>query len=343
MKRSSILALCLTLLIGAFGSTASGQITQPQAGTYVRGPWKLILTPRPDGEFALEGVWHVPFGYHVTGIWSKWHADRGYHVTGWVLRDGRFYGWLHDENRDTAGKIGGTWSGSGPRITYIQPMLHFKTGPKRTVNILLAPAGQRVAQESAASAARPRAEPKPHPLAASTPPVAGGSFGLVSKVLGHVPPPAEGNNSITSGSMDERSFRIEVRMKPPYTGSAFVAHHYSSQLTSRLKPGQIVELTCWSEADRTSRDFNVGSGCQWIVEGAGAEIIGTPTKTFAGTASDGKFYSLSRAVTRFRVLNSGQIKVTAAQGGQLWGGSDNWNPATYVYKFAEMPTATIRD
>jgi hypothetical protein len=141
--------------------------------------------------------------------------------------------------------------------------------------------------------------------------------------------------------MDERSFRIEVRMKPPYTGSAFVAHHYSSPLTSRLKPGQIVELTCWSEADRTSRDFNVGSGCQWIVEGPGAEIIGTPTKTFAGTASDGKFYALSRAATRFRVLNSGQIKITAAQGGQLWGGSDNWNPATYVYKSGEIPAASV--
>jgi len=92
-------------------------------------------------------------------------------------------------------------------------------------------------------------------------------------------------------------------------------------LTPRLKPGQIVELTCSSEADRTSRDVNIGSGCQWIVEGTGAEVIGTPTRTFAGTASDGSFRASSTAATRFRVLNSGQIKITASQGGQLWGGS----------------------
>ena len=140
--------------------------------------------------------------------------------------------------------------------------------------------------------------------------------------------------------MDETSFKIEVRMKPPYIGSAVVTHNYSSPLSSRLKPGQVVELNCWSEAERTGRDApNLGSGCQWGVSGAGAEVLES-THTFAGAGSDG-FHPSSRAVTRFKVLNSGTITIVAGQNGQLWGGSDNWNPATYVYKFGARPAATV--
>ncbi|MEA2785025.1 MAG: hypothetical protein QOF71_1129 [Candidatus Eremiobacteraeota bacterium] len=348
MQRTSIFALFLTLLIAAFGSAAFGQITvngdtsvfdkpaatQPRLGTYgggddaryrrnsdgtlASGPqyqYLITVEPRAGNNYPLSGRAMLRGGqYTISGTLYG--------------RSGTFRAVAHRQGEPDE-YFDGTGTADGLVITHL-----YDRGRKYPLTIPLNFVSGSYAQQQTASA--PKLQPQPQ----SKPVPAGATFGLVSKVLGHVPPPGEGNNSTISGSMDERSFRIEIRMKPPFIGSAVVTHHYSSPLTSRLKPGQIVELTCTSEAERTGRDApNLGSGCQWGVSGSGAEVLES-THTFAGAGSDG-FHPSSQAVTRFKVLKTGTITIVAGQNGQLWGGSDNWNPATYVYKSGEIPAASV--
>lgn len=258
-----------------------------------------------------------PVNFPGTAISTR-NSDAG----GEVVFDGASVG---QAQVDGASRVGA--SAVGYETTAQTVAASFTTGGGGTYTLYLKPAGL---------AATPKPTPTPRAPAAG-----GATFGLVSKVLGHAPGPAEGQYSVSSGSMSENSFHVELRMKPPSTGFASVTHHFSSPLTSFLLPGQVVELTCTSEATRQGRDTPyVGSNCQWYVEGDGAAVLDS-TKTFVGTAGDGKFYPGSQAVTHFRVLKSGTIKITAAQGGALWGSSDNWNPATYIYKSGAAATTNV--
>jgi len=167
----------------------------------------------------------------------------------------------------------------------------------------------------------------------------GRNFGLVSKVVGNVPGPAEMNDYTVSGEVSEKGFSLTIKMKPPYQGEASIKHEFSSPLGSSLRPGDIIELTVMSSADKSGRDApNVAGTGYWLVEGDGAEVIQTG-KQFIGTASDGKFYASGQAVTKFKVLSKGTIKITAGYAGAYWGpaGEFNWNPCTYTYKFGEAP------
>lgn len=165
-------------------------------------------------------------------------------------------------------------------------------------------------------------------------------FGLVSKVVGNVPGPSELNDYKIAGSVSESNFTLDIVMKPPYQGEANITFDYSSQLTSSLTVGKVVELTVMASASKSGRDApNLAGSGFWYVEGDGAEVL-EMTKAFVGTASDGKFYPSVQGVTKFKVRSSGTIKITAVYTGQYWGpgGAYNWNPCTYTYKFGERPT-----
>lgn len=167
----------------------------------------------------------------------------------------------------------------------------------------------------------------------------GRNFGLVSKVVGNVPGPAEAAEYTVSGEVSENSFSLTIKMKPPYQGEASIKHEFSSPLGSTLRPGDIIELTVISSADKSGRDAPrlAGTG-YWRVEGDGAEVL-NEGKQFIGTASNGQFYASGQAVTKFKVLSKGTIKITAGYAGQYWGpsGNFNWDPCTYTYKFGEVP------
>lgn len=170
---------------------------------------------------------------------------------------------------------------------------------------------------------------------------ASGSFGLVSKVVGNVPGPVEANDLTISGEVTERSFSIKVVMKPPYQGEASIKHEFSSPLGSTLRPGEEIELTVISSAEKSgSYQPTVAGTGYWLVEGDGAKVL-QQGKVFIGSASDGKFYASGQATTKFQVLAKGTIKITAGYAGQYWGpaGNFNWNPCTYTYKFGEKPSA----
>lgn len=164
-------------------------------------------------------------------------------------------------------------------------------------------------------------------------------FGLVEKIAGNIPSESEASDYKISGIQTEKSFQVDITMKAPYEGQARVKSEYSSQLTSTLKPGDVIELTTLSSAEKSGTyQPNLSISGFWLVEGDGAEVTEF-TKTFAGTASDGKFYASSQATTKFRVLAKGTIKITAVYTGHYWGpaGAWNWNPCTYLYKFGEGP------
>lgn len=170
-------------------------------------------------------------------------------------------------------------------------------------------------------------------------------FGLVEKISGKIPDEAEAADFKISGIQTEKSFQVDIIMKPPYEGRARVKNEYSSQLTSTLKQGDIIELTALSTSDKSgSYQPNLSISGFWLVEGDGAEVLEF-TKTFAGSASDGKFYASSQGKTRFKVLGKGTIKITAVYTGHYWGPAAawNWNPCTYVYKFKEAPKVKIEE
>jgi hypothetical protein len=306
--------------LGTYGGGLDQRFRRNPDGTPDEGPqyqYLITVEPRAGNNYPLSGRAMLRGGqYTISGTLYG--------------RSGTFRAVAHRQG-EADEYFDGTGTADGLVITHL-----YERGQKFKLTIPLKFVSGSYAQQQAASAVKPR----PQPLSSAVGAAFAGTFGLVSKVLGHVPPPGEGNNSITLGSMDEKSFRIEIRMKPPYIGSASVTHHYSSPLTSWLRPGQVVELTCWSEAERNGRDApNLGSGCQWGVSGNGAEVIQS-NHTFAGAGSDG-FHPSSQAVTRFKVLNSGTITIVAGQNGQLWGGSDNWNPATYNYKYGAAATTNV--
>lgn len=159
-------------------------------------------------------------------------------------------------------------------------------------------------------------------------------FGMVSKEVGNVPPPGGDGNGTVEGGMSEDNFFVLVKRRPESEGSMKITHNYSTTMGSTLKPGEIIELRCWSEAEKGGKyPPTIASGAHWIVEGD-ATILEFK-KTLVGITSDGTFTARAEGITRFRVGASGTIRITAGQGGHLWGGSTNWNPVTYTFKYRE--------
>lgn len=174
------------------------------------------------------------------------------------------------------------------------------------------------------------ANPKPKPAATT------GTYRLVETIVGEVPPPGEANDHKIWGTVSESSWSVNIEMKAPYVGRASLAHTYNKgKLGSELKPGEIVELHAVSISSKGgSYEPNLGGNAWWSVEGP-VEIF-EQGKTFAGTASDGKFYPASSCTTRFKVgvgSKGARIKIVAGQAGKTWGSSKNWNPMTYIYEF----------
>jgi hypothetical protein len=159
-------------------------------------------------------------------------------------------------------------------------------------------------------------------------------FGLVSKEIGNVPPPGGDGNGTAEGGISEDSFFLLFKRRPESEGSMKITHNYSTTMGSTLKPGDIIELRCWSEAEKGGKyPPTIASGAHWIVEGDATVL--EFKKTLVGITSDGTFTARAEGITRFRVGASGTIKITAGQGGQTWGGSTNWNPCTYTFKYRE--------
>lgn len=194
-------------------------------------------------------------------------------------------------------------------------------------------------------AKRPGTAAPPKPVTSTTPARQPsqdrGSFGLTQVILGTAPPPAEGNDGRVFGSMAEDRFSVTAEWKGAYQGKLTVDHHYKrGNLRETLYTGDEIELQIVSISSESGRDkHNVGSGASWYIEGS-AEVL-EQGKTFAGRASDGKFYPASSNRVRFKVGSGGKIRILAGHGGQLWGGSPNWNPVTYVYEFRQPATQKL--
>ncbi|MBL8209975.1 MAG: hypothetical protein JNK87_04655 [Bryobacterales bacterium] len=196
----------------------------------------------------------------------------------------------------------------------------------------------RARNPSAAASAKPAA-----PSAPVRPPSPNnrGSFGLTRVITGTAPPPAVGNDGSVFGSMTEDRFSVTAEWKGAYQGKLTVEHHYKrGSLRETLYTGDEIELQIVSLASESGRDkHNVGSSASWYIEGS-AEVL-EQGKTFAGRASDGKFYPASSNRVRFRVGSGGSIKIMAGHVGQLWGSSTNWNPVTYIYEFRQPATQKL--
>lgn len=171
----------------------------------------------------------------------------------------------------------------------------------------------------------------------STAPATTGVFKLVDTIVGEVPGPGEANDHRVWGSVSETNWTVNILMKAPYEGRAELEHTYKKgQLGASLKVGDIIELQVVSVASKSgSYQPNLGGNAWWSVEGP-VEVLET-VKTFAGTASDGKFYAANSGRTKFKVGSGSKgqrIKIIGHQAGPAWGSSKNWNPVTYIYEFS---------
>ncbi len=172
-----------------------------------------------------------------------------------------------------------------------------------------------------------------------------GVFTRTKKSFGHFPKNYEGPEHRIVGDMTPVSFSLTVERKPASEGAVTITHVYhGGPIGETLNPSDVVELTCVSEGKTSGRyPPNIGGSCHWYVEGGAGSLTFTKDKdgkdqstphTFVGVASDGKIYPSGTSKTKFTVGSGGSITIRAAQGGYAWGeGTDNWNPAEYVYTF----------
>ena len=162
-----------------------------------------------------------------------------------------------------------------------------------------------------------------------------GAFGPPVTRFGRAPGPQETNDQKVSGTMTKSSMKVTVERKPASEGSVTITHTFSGTIPDILKPGDIIELSCESAAEKSGPNpLYVGGNCQWWVEGNVTMITPPTTKmSFAGYASDGKFYDKSTSTTKFKVETGGRLSIQAWQKGPAWGATDNWVPAEYVYTF----------
>jgi hypothetical protein len=172
---------------------------------------------------------------------------------------------------------------------------------------------------------------------AATPPPAKpvkGAFGPPVKSFGHLAPPFENHEQKIFGAMTPTGYRFTLERKPASEGAITITHTFNGTVPDILKPGDILELSCDSQAAVSGKyPPNIGGGCHWYVEGS-VTIDPVSTKgSFVGVASNGQVYATGSSKTRFKVGTGGKVLIRAAQGGYYWGSSDNWNPAEYVYTF----------
>jgi hypothetical protein len=162
-----------------------------------------------------------------------------------------------------------------------------------------------------------------------------GAYGPPVKRFGTLAPNFENHEQKITASMSANSYSFSLERKPASEGAIMFAHTYSGNVPDILRPGDVIELTCESNARGTGRyPPNIGEGCHWDVEG---NVILDPASTkgsFVGMASNGQLYAKGESKTKFKVgSGGGKIVIRAVQGGYYWGSSDNWNPAEYVYTF----------
>ena len=173
---------------------------------------------------------------------------------------------------------------------------------------------------------RPSPDPSPQPVK--------GAFGPPRKSFGHLAPPFENHEQKIVGEMTATSYRFTLERKPKSEGAITITHTYKGTVPEILKPGDVIELSCESEASASGPyPPSIGGSCHWDVEGS-VTIDPVSTKaSFVGIASDGKLHASGGSTTRFKVGSGGTVLIRAAQGGYYWGSSDNWNPAEYVFTF----------
>lgn len=176
---------------------------------------------------------------------------------------------------------------------------------------------------------RPAPPPPPPPRSSA------GAFGPPEKKFGKLAPAYEDHTQKVYGVMTPTSVSITLERVPLPDGAITLKHNYSDAPPDVLRPGDVIDLSCKSEATISGKfPPNIGGGCSWYVGGSVRIFDEESTRsTFVGIAGDGGFHAAGESHTKFEVQPGGSITIRAEQGGYLWGISDNRNPAEYVYTY----------
>ncbi len=162
-----------------------------------------------------------------------------------------------------------------------------------------------------------------------------GNFGLVAKVVGHVPGPQADPYGTWSGSIGESNISATfASTRADYDSHASLQATWSVPPPS-IKAGEIIDLIVTASGSVSGKD-HASPSIDAVWSSSGGEFVESKS-AFAGVSQSGAIIGSGSGHYKFKAPQSGEFTLYSAQSGLAWGSGGAWHPCEYKYKMGSAP------